>query len=88
MCADKLLKVIEKHFEEPFKQLDEHFKENLVEGNVIEDKLVDKKEDELSTKSENGEIKEKKLEKIAGLINKMEKKDVDKLINLLEKKNG
>jgi len=88
VCADKLLKIIEKHFEEPFKQLDEHFKENLVEGKVIEDKMVDKKEDEMASKSEDGEIKEKKLEKIAGLINKMEKKDINKLINLLERKNG
>jgi len=88
MCADKLLKIIEKHFEEPFKQLDEHFKENLVESKVVEDKMVDKKEDEFSTKSEDNGIKEKKLEKIAGLINKMEKKDINKLINLLEKKNG
>ena len=86
--ADKILKVIEKHFEEQFKNLDEQFKENIAEGKVIEDKMVDKKEDEMSSKGEDGEIKEKKLEKIAGLINKLEKKDIDKLINLLEKKNG
>ena len=86
--ADKILKVVEKHFEEQFKNLDEQFQENLVEGKVIEDRMVDKKEDEMTTKGEDGEIKEKKLEKIAGLINKLEKKDIDKLINLLEKKNG
>jgi len=88
ICADKLLKIIEKHFEEPFKNLDEHFKENLVEGKVIEDKMVDKKDNEMATKSEDGEIKDKKLEKIAGLINKMEKKDINKLMNLLETNNG
>jgi hypothetical protein len=86
--ADKILKVIEKHFDEQFKNLDEQFKENIAESKVAEDKMVDKKEDEISNKSEDGEIKEKKLEKIAGLINKLEKKDIDKLINLLEKKNG
>ena len=58
----------------------------MIEGKMIEDKILDKKEDKMSTKSEDGEIKEKKLEKIAGLINKLEKKDIDKLINLLERK--
>lgn len=86
--AEKILKVVEKHFSEPFKNLDEQFKENLVEGKVVEDKMVKKKEDEMSTKSDDGEVREKKIEKIAGLINKLEKHDIDKLINLLEKKNG
>ena len=86
--AEKILKIIEKHFEEQFKNLDEQFQENLVESKVVEDKMVDKKEDEMSSKSEDGGLKEKKLEKIAGLINKLEKKDIDKLINLLETKNG
>lgn len=86
--ADKLAKILEKHFEKSFKNLDEQFQENIAEAKVVEDKMVDKKEDEMSTKTEDGEVREKKLEKIAGLINKLEKKDIDKLINLLERKNG
>jgi len=93
--ADKILKILEKHFgnafnnlDERLKTLDEQFHENIAEGKVVEDKMVDRKEDEMSTKTEDGEVREKKLEKIAGLINKLEKKDIDKLINLLEKKNG
>ena len=86
--ADKILKCVEKHFEEQFKNLDEQFQENLVESKVVEDKMVDRKEDEMTTKTEDGEVREKKLEKIAGLINKLEKKDIDKLNNLLKKKNG
>jgi len=89
--ADKILKVIEDHFGKAFEKIekiDEQQKENMIEGKMIEDKIVDKKEDKMSTRSEDGEIKEKKLEKIAGLINKLEKKDIDKLINLLERKNG
>jgi len=88
VCADKLLKIIEKHFEEPFRNLDEHFKENLVESKVVEDKMVDKKDNEMASKSEDGEINDKKIEKIAGLINKLEKKDINKLMNLLEINNG
>jgi hypothetical protein len=56
------------------------------EAAVIEDKVVDKRsEDEISKKSDGNDIKGKQLEKIAGLINKkLVKKDIDKLINLLE----
>lgn len=66
---------------------DEKDKESVSEGVVIEDKMVDKKtEDEMSKKSEDKEVKEKQVEKIAGLINKkFDKQDIDKLINLLER---
>lgn len=86
--ADKILKIIEKHFEKEFKNLDEQFHENLVESKVAEDKMVNKKEDKMLNKSDDNDIKEKKIEKIAGLINKLEKKDIDDLINLIERRNG
>lgn len=85
--AMKIMKIVEKHFESSLKNLDEHFQENLVEGKVAEDKMVDKKEDEMTTKSDDLDVGDKKLKKIAGLINKLETKDKNKLINLLEK-NG
>lgn len=63
------------------------YEENLNEIEVVEDKVLDKRgEDEMSTKSADNGVRSKKLEKIAGLINKLEKKDIDKLINLLERK--
>jgi len=65
--------------------------ENIGESRVAEDKMVNKKsEDEITDRTKDKGIKEKKIEKIAGLINKLEldKKDIDKLINLLEIKNG
>jgi len=80
--AKKVVDVVQKHFENAFKE-----PETLDEAAVVEDKVVDKKaEDEISNKSEDKEVVEKKIEKIAGLINKLEKKDIDKLINLLERK--
>ena len=82
--ADKILKVVEKHFEKSLKNLDEQFQENLVESKVLEDRMVSKKEDEMSSKAEDREVTDKKLKKIAGLINKLEDKDKNKLINLLE----
>ena len=56
------------------------------EATVLEDKLVDKVEDEMSNKSEDKEVRDKKIEKIAGLINKLEKKDKEKIKNLLERR--
>jgi hypothetical protein len=85
--SEKLIKIFEKHLDESLKNLDEQFQENIVEGKVLE-VIVDKKEDEMTTKTDDKEVREKKIEKIAGLINKLEKKDIDKLVNLLEKKNG
>jgi hypothetical protein len=82
-CAKKMIKIVEKHFENAFKEP----QEKIDEAKVVEDKIVDKKsEDEMSNKTEDKEVREKKLEKIAGLINKLEKKDIDKLVNLLERK--
>ena len=84
ICAEKILKTIEKHFEEPFKNLDEQFKENLAEAKFFEDKMVDKKNDEFTKKAEDVEVQDTKLEKIAGLINKLDA-DKKKIIkNLLE----
>jgi len=78
--AKKIISVIEKHFKKAFDE-----PKNIDEGNVVEDKMVDKKnEDEITKRSSNSEIKDKKIEKVAGLINKLDKKDIDKLINLLE----
>jgi uncharacterized protein YdiU (UPF0061 family) len=75
--AKEVMKVVEKHFgKEP---------EIIDEASVVEDKVVDKRtEDEISNRSEDKEIREKKLEKIAGLISKLERNDKDKLKNLLE----
>lgn len=78
----KIINTIKPHVEKSFGK-----SESLDESAVLEDKMVDKKsEDEISTKSEDKDVQEKKIEKIAGLINKLEKGDINKLINLLERK--
>jgi hypothetical protein len=80
--ARKIIKVVEKHFENAFKK-----PEIIDEAAMLEDKVIDKRtEDEISEKSEDKEISDKKLEKIAGLINKLDQKDIDKIKNLLEAK--
>ncbi len=76
--AKKIISTIHPYLEE---------KEKIDEGKVVEDKVIEKKnEDEISKKSEDKEVRDKKIEKIAGLINKLDKKDIDKLMNLLERK--
>lgn len=80
--AEKVMKVVEEYFVKVF-----HEPKQIDEAKVVEDKMVGKQEDEMSVKSDSNEVREKRLEKIAGLINKLEKKDIDKLINLLER-NG
>jgi hypothetical protein len=89
--AKKIIKAIEPHFEkafkEPIEEADIINENSIVEDSVAEDKLVDKKtEDEISKKSEDKEVREKRLEKIAGLINKLDKEAKDKLTKLLEMK--
>jgi len=80
--AMKIMKVVQKHFEDAFDE-----PKTIDEAKVVEDKIMGKRgEDEISNKSEDKEVTDKKLEKIAGLINKLDKKDIDKLKNLLEAK--
>lgn len=81
--SKKIIKIIEKHFQNAF----DKEPKTIDEAVVAEDKMVDKSEDEISKKSEDNDVREKKLEKIAGLINKLDKKDIDKLITLLEIKH-
>jgi hypothetical protein len=82
--AEKALNIFQKHFEDAIS--DEI--ETIDESSVLAEKMVSKKEDEITEKSEDKELRDKKIKKIAGLINKLEKKDIDNLINLIERKNG
>lgn len=82
--AKKIMKIVEKHFEMAFKE-----PKQIDENIVVEDSVIEKKnENEITKKSDSKEVREKKIEKIAGLINKLDKKDVNKIINLLEISNG
>jgi hypothetical protein len=80
--AKKIMKLIEPHFEKAYKS-----SENIDESAIIEDKLVQKKsEDNMAEKGKDNDLKDKKLIKIAGLLNKLEQKDLNKIVTLLEKK--
>jgi len=79
--AKKIMKTLEPHFEKAYGKPDK-----IAEGKVVEDKMINvKTEDEISKRGEDNDIKDKKLIKIAGLINKMSQTDVNKIINLLER---
>ena len=66
------------------KALEPHMKKNLNESKVVEEKLVDKKDNTIKDKKDDKELKGNKIEKVAGLLNKLNKNDLNKLINLLE----
>lgn len=72
-------KILQQYIDDDSNKIDE----NVVVEDIIISNNVD---DELSNKNVIDNIKDRKLQKVAGLINKMEKKDVNKLINLLERR--
>ena len=69
------------------KALEPHMKKDINESKVIEDKLVNKTDKEISDKKDNKEIS-KKVERVADLLSKLPKNDLDKLMNLLEAKRN
>jgi len=80
--AKAILKIVQDNLDKTYEK-----QKNIDEAAVVEDKMLEKKsEEELSGKRDCNDIKDKKLQKVAGLINKLEKKDIDKLITLLERK--
>jgi hypothetical protein len=85
--ANKIMSVVMDNFEKNFEtktNLDERYN---VDNEIVEDSIVDKLNDiELSNKSNGNDILDKNIKTIAGLINKMDKEHIDKLINLLERK--
>lgn len=77
--ADKVLKVIEEHFGKAFGNL-----EKIDENSFIEGKMLDHKDETgvVSKKEDKGVLK--KAQKIADLINKLDRDEVKKIKNLLE----
>lgn len=80
--ALKVMNIIKPHIE---KVLDDMgMTEGFVsEASVVEDKLTNKKEDNDFVKKDKKEIADK-VERVADLLNKLPKNDLDKLMNLLE----
>lgn len=77
--TDGVLDIVESYFKKV---------KGINESNVIEDKMITAKTeiDLSSTKTDDNDIKSKNVQNIAGLINtKMNKQDISKLINLLER---
>jgi len=75
-----IVELIGKNIDDASKKTD-----NIDENEMLEDKMIDeKKEDELSEKSNDNGVMDKKIKKIAGLINKLDKKSINNIIDLLE----
>lgn len=87
--AEKILDIIKPHMEDSLKSLDEKLRESIDENEFLEGKLLDKSDiRELKSERDNGEseIFDKKIKKIAGLIDKMSDKNKNKILKLLEDK--
>lgn len=63
-----------------------HMKKDLNEAKVVEDKIADKKTDNEFVKKTKKEISPEKLNKVADVLSKLQKNDLDKLISLIESK--
>jgi hypothetical protein len=82
--AEKILEIVKKHMGESLKELDESLKEGLNESFIAE-KMLEKKDSRgVVSKKEDKEVLDKKVKKIADLINKLDKDEVKKIKNLLE----
>jgi len=80
--AHKIMQVIKPHLEKTIDEITGGF---VSEGKVVEDKITDKKTDYDIVKKDKKELKNK-MEYVADLLAKLPKNDLDKLMDLLEKK--
>lgn len=84
--AKKIISICDKYIDNDENDDLSHDKSKSNDNVVQERVLGDKNEDEFSQRQNGNDIRDKKLTKIAGLINKLDKRDVNKLITLLEVK--
>jgi len=82
--AHKVMQVIKPHLEKTIDEMSGNF---VSESKVEEDKLLKDKNDNTFVKKEKKEIKDK-VEHVADLLSKLPKNDLDKLMNLLEKRKA
>ena len=81
--ANAVMEAIKPHLEEAL----EGINFNMNESKVSEDQINSKKDDKSISKSDGKkDFTNKKIEDVADLLNKLPKAEIDKLINLLEKK--
>lgn len=73
--ANEIMKIVEKHFQDAFEN-----------DEMIDEYLTTDVKDNLVNKNKPNDIMDKKLKRVAGLINKLDNTNKDKLIKLLEVK--
>jgi len=78
-----VMELIQPHIEKAL----EGVEKSIDEGVVFEDTIMkEKKKKWIENKTDDNELNDKEIKKIAGLLNKMKKDDLKDLINLLETK--
>ncbi len=77
----EILKVIEPHIEKSLEGLQRNLDENV----VIEDKVVGEKNTKwIDEKDKDKEVLDKDIKKVVGFLNRLDREDLNKVINLLE----
>lgn len=88
-AAEEILNIIKPHFEDSLKDLNENLKENInesefVEGKVLDD--IDRRDLKNKEDVKDRELLDKKISRIAGLINKMDDNSKNKILDVLDPK--
>ena len=79
----EVMNVMKPHIEEMI----ESFDKNINEA-VVDEKIVSKTEDKLIPKKKDNDIIDKKMKKVADLLDKLSDSEIDKLITVLEGKRS
>ena len=85
--AQEILDFIKPYIEKSLDELNSNLRENIEEYAFIEGKVLEKKDepnDIAKEKSKDNDVLDKKIQKIADLLNKMDIQNISKLKNLLE----
>lgn len=83
--SPEVLKEIGKKLQENLTNLIKKEEKNIDESSVYEDMVIKEKNKKwIEKKDQNKEVLDADIKKVAGFLNKLDKKELDKLINLLE----
>jgi len=84
--AKNILNLLKPYIEKSLNELNDNLRENIGEGIFIEGKVLEKKSypKDINKRSKDNDVLDKKIKRLADLINKMDKEKISKLKNLLE----
>jgi hypothetical protein len=85
--VDDIIGIIKPYIEKSLDELNNNLKQSISENKFIEGRVLEKKDDPrdiAKEKSSDNDVLDKKIKEIADLVNKLDKRNITKLKNLLE----